>query len=121
MNQKITVYYLTTHWIFKRHDSGIYERSDSISSSYNENKENKPPGSEQKATEDNSLTTNFHDLHNLSIGSKAEFATVDPKLEYTFYKDESTYTADWDLSNDIDDPKMASLSQYNSNGLRLYS
>jgi len=105
---------------FKRHDSGIYERcSDSISSSYNE-KENNGSKIRGVQVKDDSLTTNFHDLHNLSIGSKSELETSDPALDYKFYKDENAYTADWDLSNDIDDPQMANLSQYNSNGLRLY-
>lgn len=56
--------------------------------------------------DDNSLTTHCHDLHNITEGCMDMAPFEQPKnkqLDYTYYADEKAYTADWFLSNDINE------------------
>ena len=72
--------------------------------------------------DDSSLTTHYHDLHNVSVSSRdADFPMYDESekmcstpilskdisrkksevFDYKFYKTEEAYQADWDFSDDI--------------------
>lgn len=127
-----------------RSDSGIY--SETVPSSYDTNMSvsTNSINLSHMQVDDSSLTTHFHDLHNVSIGSKdADFPMYDesekrsstPKhhdfeifsknhmnepnelLDYKFYNKEEAYKADWDLSDDINEKNYTS---YKNNGIEQY-
>jgi len=130
----------------QRHDSGIY--SECVPSSYDTNmnvSSNSINNSHNMQVDDSSLTTHFHDLHNVSVSSKdADFPMYDesekmcstpilPKensliskelaekfsqvLDYKFYSKEEAYKADWDLSDDIHENNYKS---FKNNGIKQY-
>jgi hypothetical protein len=126
-----------------RSDSGIYSENNPSSYDTNMSVSTNSINLSNMQVDDSSLTTHFHDLHDVSVGSKdADFPMYDESekmsstpvtkhdfefskqmnqmnelLEYKFYSKEEAYKADWDLSDDINEKNYTS---YKNNGIEQY-